>query len=300
MKVNIKIINFIALLVFTVIIVSISASSTFAATTANAQKVKQNQTLFDPKSVPKYDKQPYVEVNKNQPYFTGAEKKKTTSFETYSKLDSLGRCGVAYANLSKDLMPTEERGNIGMVKPSGWHTVKYNDLIDGNYLYNRCHLIGYQLAGENANVKNLITGTRYLNIEGMLPFEDKVTEYINKTGNHVLYRITPEFTGNNLVADGVLMEAYSVEDKGKGICFNVYCYNVQPGIMINYATGDSSRYPNCCPSTTSYTANKNTKKFHIPTCSSVGDMAEHNKWYFDGTRDQLIEQGYVPCKRCHP
>lgn len=300
MKFNKKILNFIALLAFIVIIVSISASSTFAATTGNTQKVKQNQTLFDLKSVPKYDKQPYVEVNKNQPYFTEAEKKKTTSFETYSKLDSLGRCGVAYANLSKDLMPTEERGNIGMVKPSGWHTVKYNDLIDGNYLYNRCHLIGYQLAGENANVKNLITGTRYLNIEGMLPFEDKVTEYINKTGNHVLYRITPEFTGTNLVADGVLMEAYSVEDKGKGICFNVYCYNVQPGIKINYATGDSSRYPNCCPSTTAYIANKNTKKFHVPTCSSVGDMAEHNKWYFDGTRDQLIEQGYVPCKRCHP
>ena len=323
-----KILKFIVLLISIGIIAGVSDNTTFAAS-GSTTKVKQNQTMFDLKSVPQYDKKPSVEVNNNKPYFTDAEKKKTTSFETYSKLDSLGRCGVAYANLSKDLMPTEERGNIGMVKPSGWHTVKYNDLIEGNYLYNRCHLIGYQLAGENANVKNLITGTRYLNVQGMLPFEEEVADYVKKTGNHVLYRITPEFDGTNLVADGVLMEAYSVEDQGKGICFNVYCYNVQPGIKIDYATGDSSRDDNSTISTAtknskeenkntdktvgkketdtvnvqptaSYVANKNTKKFHIPTCSSVGDMAEHNKWYFDGTRDQLIEQGYVPCKRCYP
>jgi len=197
-------------------------------------------------------------------------------------------------------MPTEPRGAIGMVRPSGWHTVKYNDLIEGNYLYNRCHLIGYQLTGENANIKNLITGTRYLNIEGMLPFEDKVAKYVERTGNHVLYRVTPKYTDENLVADGVEIEAWSVEDKGKGICFNVYCYNVQPGIVIYYATGNSERssssvkvqspsknnktsaiqnVPTTVPApvtaSVSYVANKNTKKFHYATCSSVGDMAEH-------------------------
>lgn len=162
----------------------------------------------------------------------------TTAFENYSDLDSLGRCGVAYANICKDIMPTEERGKIGMIKPSGWHTVKY-DVIKDRYLYNRCHLIGYQLAGENANPKNLITGTRYLNVEGMLPFENLVADYVNNTGNHVLYRVTPMFSGSNLVANGVLIEAKSVEDNGGGIFFNVYCYNVQPGVGINYENGDS-------------------------------------------------------------
>lgn len=162
----------------------------------------------------------------------------TTAFENYSDLDSLGRCGVAYANICKDIMPTEERGKIGMIKPSGWHTVKY-DVIKDRYLYNRCHLIGYQLAGENANPKNLITGTRYLNVEGMLPFENLVADYVNNTGNHVLYRVTPMFSGSNLVANGVLIEAKSVEDNGGGILFNVYCYNVQPGVGINYENGDS-------------------------------------------------------------
>lgn len=162
----------------------------------------------------------------------------TTAFENYSDLDSLGRCGVAYANICKDIMPTEERGKIGMIKPSGWHTVKY-DVIKDRYLYNRCHLIGYQLAGENANPKNLITGTRYLNVEGMLPFENLVADYVNNTGNHALYRVTPMFSGSNLVANGVLIEAKSVEDNGGGILFNVYCYNVQPGVGINYENGDS-------------------------------------------------------------
>ena len=162
----------------------------------------------------------------------------TTAFENYSDLDSLGRCGVAYANICRDIMPTEERGKIGMIKPSGWHTVKY-DVIKDRYLYNRCHLIGYQLAGENANPKNLITGTRYLNVEGMLPFENLVADYVNNTGNHVLYRVTPMFSGSNLVANGVLIEAKSVEDNGGGILFNVYCYNVQPGVGINYENGDS-------------------------------------------------------------
>ncbi len=182
----------------------------------------------------------YEIVNNNIPYFTDEEKANTEAFANYSELDSLGRCGVAYANICKELMPTEPRGEIGSVKPSGWHTANYHEYIDGNYLYNRCHLIGYQLSGENANEKNLITGTRYLNVQGMLPFENEVSDYVKETNNHVLYRVTPVFEGNNLVASGVLMEAYSVEDSGEGVCFNVYCYNIQPNIEIDYATGESS------------------------------------------------------------
>lgn len=188
--------------------------------------------------IPEYNGEAYTEINDNVPDFPDDDFT-STSFETYSDLDSLGRCGGAYANIGQDLMPTEKRGSIGQVKPSGWHTVKY-DNVDGKYLYNRCHLIGYQLAAENANEKNLITGTRYLNTEGMLPFENMVADYIKETGNHVLYRVTPIFDGNNLVASGVQMEAESVEDKGEGILFNVFCYNVQPGISIDYATGNSS------------------------------------------------------------
>ena len=189
-------------------------------------------------SIPDYSGSPYVTVNDNQPYFSDSDVT-TTSFESYSDLDSLGRCGVAYACVSTDTMPTEERGSIGQIKPTGWHTVKY-DCIDGKYLYNRCHLIGYQLTAENANKKNLITGTRYLNVDGMLPFENMVADYIKETDNHVLYRVTPIFDSDNLVASGVLMEAESVEDKGEAICFCVFCYNVQPGVTIDYATGEST------------------------------------------------------------
>lgn len=184
-----------------------------------------------------YNGNNYVIVNDNNPYFK-EEEYTTDSFEKYSELDSLGRCGVAYANISKELMPTEKRGSIGSIKPSGWHTIKY-DHIDGKYLYNRCHLIGYQLTGENANEKNLITCTRSMNTKGMLQFENMVTKYIKDTGNHVLYRVTPVFEGNNLVATGVEMEAYSVEDNGKGIKFNVFVYNIEDGIIIDYKTGDS-------------------------------------------------------------
>lgn len=190
-------------------------------------------------AIPSYQGEAYIEINGNVPFFSEEEMKRMDAFEVYSGLDDLGRCGVAYANICKELQPTEPRGEIGAVRPSGWHTVKYNDIIDGNYLYNRCHLIGYQLAGENANTKNLITGTRYLNVIGMLPFENAVDDYVDETDNHVLYRVTPIFTGDNLVADGVLMEAYSVEDDGQGIKFCVYCYNVQPGIEIDYLTGES-------------------------------------------------------------
>ena len=186
-------------------------------------------------AVEEYVDKPYMEMNGNKPKF---EELSTKCFEEYSELDNLGRCGTAYACVGLEIMPTEERGAIGQVKPSGWHTIKY-DIVDGKYLYNRCHLIGYQLTGENANTKNLITGTRYLNVEGMLPFENMVAEYVEETGNHVMYRVTPHFKGRNLVASGVQMEAYSVEDDGKGVCFNVYVYNAQPGIEIDYKTGDS-------------------------------------------------------------
>lgn len=196
-----------------------------------------NNSYVSLDAIPAYDGKAYVAVNNNEPFFTDSDMT-TTAFENYSDLDSLGRCGVAYANICKEIMPTEKRGKIGMIKPSGWHTVKY-DVIKDRYLYNRCHLIGYQLAGENANPKNLITGTRYLNVEGMLPFENLVADYVNNTGNHVLYRVTPMFSDSNLVANGVLIEAKSVEDNGGGILFNVYCYNVQPGVGINYENGDS-------------------------------------------------------------
>lgn len=281
---------------------------------------------FSLSDVPAYSGKAYISVNGNVPYFTAAELT-TTSFETYSDLDTLGRCGVTYACIGQDLMPTKERGSIGMVKPTGWHTVRYDDLVDGKYLYNRCHLIGYQLTGENANTQNLITGTRYLNIEGMLPFENMVADYIQETNNHVLYRVTPIFEGNNLLANGVLMEGYSVEDKGAGVSYCVFAYNVQPGIEIDYATGenklaDSAQQeeqktatvtPTPSPepekqepatgseaSQADYILNTNTKKFHYPTCSSVNDMKEKNKQEFFGTRDETIALGYSPCGRCKP
>lgn len=189
--------------------------------------------------IPSYSGNNYVYINNNVPNFND-EDINSKSFQFYSNLDSLGRCGYAYANISMDLMPTEKRGNIGMVKPSGWHTIKY-DNIDGKYLYNRCHLIGYQLTGQNANVKNLITCTRNMNSVSMLEFENKVSSYIKETNNHVLYRVTPIYDGDNLLASGVVMEAYSIEDSGEGIKFNVFIYNVQDGIEIDYKTGDSKR-----------------------------------------------------------
>lgn len=213
------------------------------------ENIEDNQTTknvsdvssFDLSSIPEYTDNPYVYINNNIPNFR-EEEYTTKSFEKYSKLDDLGRCGVAYANICKEIMPKkdEKRESISEIKPSGWKNVKYDGIIDGKYLYNRCHLIGWQLAGENANKQNLITGTRYMNVEGMLPFEDLVDDYIEKNeNNHVLYRVTPIFKEKNLVASGVQMEAYSVEDNGKEIQFNIYVYNVQPGIEINYLTGES-------------------------------------------------------------
>lgn len=196
-----------------------------------------NKTSISIEEIPEYSGDPYIEINHNLPEFELGDLS-TVEFEFYSLQDMFGRCGRAFANISPGTMPTEERGEIGMVRPSGWQTVRY-DFIDGAYLYNRCHLIGYQLAGENANERNLITGTRYMNVEGMLPFENMVAKYVKETGNHVLYRVTPIYEKTNLVASGVQLEALSVEDGGAGIRFNVYVYNVQPGVVIDYATGDS-------------------------------------------------------------
>lgn len=260
--------------------------------------------------IPDYSGSPYIELNNNIPQFDDIS---TESFEYYSELDDLGRCGMCIACIGQDLMPTEERGEIGMIKPSGWHTVRYDDLIEDKYLYNRCHLIGYLLTGENDNVCNLITGTRYLNVSGMLPFEERTASFISNTGNHVMYRVTPVFDGTDLVAKGVHMEAYSVEDSGAGISFNVYCYNIQPGITIDYTTGDSAKsaYPpseydlntesaSDSSDECTYILNNNTKRFHYPYCDSVNEMKEKNKEEYTGTREELIDRGYKPCGVCRP
>ena len=282
-------------------------------------------------TLPEYSDSPYVIVNNNEPFFTENDMT-VDSFEYYGELDELGRCTVAYASIGKDLMPTEKRGSIGSVKPTGWHTVKY-DFVDGKYLYNRCHLIGYQLTAENANEKNLITGTRYLNVQGMLPFENMTADYVKETENHVLYRVTPVFEGNNLVAAGVLMEAESVEDKGEGVEFCVFVYNAQPGVTIDYATGDSWLDENGtgnqqaaaketktvveteiqaekqtqaettqapAKETSTYILNTNSKKFHKPGCSAASQIKAANKDEFTGTRDEVIAKGYEPCKKCNP
>ena len=264
---------------------------------------------YDLSNIPDYDGKAYVELNGNMPEFSESEKTYSKSFEEYGKLDSLGRCTYAVSCIGKDLMPTEKRGSIGAVKPSGWHISKY-DFVDGKYLYNRCHLIGYQLTAENANERNLITGTRYLNVEGMLPFENDVADYIEITNNHVYYKVTPIFEGNNLVANGVQMQAYSVEDNGQGISFNVYCYNVQPGVAIDYATGDNQAVASSSASVTStssdvadkktYIVNTKTKKFHNPDCDGVKKMSSSNKKKYKGTRDSLISNGYSPCQKCNP
>lgn len=372
--------------VFICLLMALSLVCNLSVMSASAAVQKDKITL---NNLPAYSGEAYVELNDNVPSFSKNDMT-TKAFEKYSELDDLGRCGAACANVCRETMPTEERGNIGMIKPSGWHTVKY-DNVDGKYLYNRCHLIGYQLTAENANEKNLITGTRYLNIEGMLPFENMVADYIDETDNHVLYRVTPIFKGDNLLASGVQMEAYSVEDKGNGVCFNVYCYNVQLGITIDYSDGSSkladgtiasislnySKYsievgqsktfvatvsPSSAKSgvtwyssnnkvatvsgsgkvtakkagtaiitaktsnglkatckitvkakaaTTvtnntsssgkcTYVLNTNTKKFHLPSCSSVDDMKDKNKKEVTCSREEVIDMGYSPCGRCHP
>ena len=250
-------------------------------------------------SVPEFQGVPYVEIQGNTPEFS-EDDLDTDAYEFYSELDRLGRCGYAMACIGIETMPTEERGEIGQVKPSGWHTVKY-DCVDGKYLYNRCHLIGYQLTGENANERNLITGTRYMNVEGMLPFENMVADYVQETGNHVLYRVTPVYDGENLVARGVQMEALSLEDDGEGICFNVYVYNNQPGVLIDYATGESkAEVVTQTEENRTYILNRNSKKFHLEDCENAATIKAENKEIYTGTRDLLITQGYDPCGACNP
>lgn len=279
----------------------------------------QAQEAFSPEIVPPYAGRPSAQVNGNVPYFTDEDRVRGP-FESYSPLDSLGRCGVAFALVGKETMPTGGRGSIGMVRPSGWHISKY-PWIDGEYLYNRCHLIAFSLAGENDNELNLITGTRTMNAVGMLAYEEKVASYIDTTGNHVLYRVTPVFDGDNLVASGVLMEAESIEDGGSGIRFCAWCYNVEPGVTIDYATGDNhaetsralplgngndqgaseeSGLAGSTEQVQTYILNTNTHRFHYPECPSVNDMAEKNKCVFEGTREQAIDDGYKPCGVCKP
>lgn len=256
----------------------------------------------------------YIIVNNGVPFFT-EEEKVAKSFEKYAELDSLGRCGVTYACVGKDLMPTEDRESISSVYPSGW---KYNgksnnkqyEFVDGKYIYNRCHLIGFQLTGENANDKNLITGTRFLNINGMLTFENMIADAVREDDLHVLYRVTPIYSGNNLVAEGVLMEGYSVEDEGETIEFCMFAFNVQPGVEINYTTGEnwladtSATTPTVPDNETDtkehYILNTNSKKFHKEDCSSVEKISASNKSEKTCTRDELIEDGYSPCGICKP
>ncbi len=315
-----------------------SSGMTSEAGTANLQSMQApsasiaaayDRPVFlyvDASMLPPYSGSPYIVLNNNIPGFSDAELT-TAAFETYANTDALGRCGVCYANVGREIMPTEGRGPIGEVKPTGWQQNKYPGIVDSEppYLYNRCHLIGFQLSGETANERNLITGTRYMNVEGMLPFEDRIANYVKSTGNHVLYRVTPIFLGNNLLASGVEMEAKSVEDNGAGVSFHVYAYNVQPGIAIDYATGvnalaNGASVPQAAPSAQaapqasaavgqaaqtvpseySYVLNKNTHVFHYPDCKSVRDMKEKNKIYSSQSRDEIQNMGYKSCGNCHP
>ncbi len=255
--------------------------------------------------IPEFSQEPYVVLNDNQPEFTEDDVTKN-SYEYYSQLDSLGRCGHAMACLGRDLMPSDARESISSVKPSGWVQAQY-DFVDGGSLYNRCHLIGYQLTGENANELNLITGTRYCNVEGMLPFENMVADYIKETDHHVLYRVTPIFSEDELVARGVQMEAWSIEDNGGGICFNVYVYNNQPGVTIDYKTGNSSSNGKLQTQTTSgeqaeaeYILNTSSRKFHKADCTQAQDVKDSNRDLFAGDREDVIRQGYEAAKCCNP
>ena len=290
-----------------------------------------HQGDLSPEEIPAYSGEGYIEINGGKAAFTDKEMT-TEAYETYSDLDDLGRCGTAQACLGEELMPTGERENISYIHPSGWQYDKY-DFIEGGNLYNRSHLIAYSLAGENANEKNLITGTRYMNADVMEPFESMVKWYIRDTGNHVMYRVTPIFEGKNLIASGVHMMAKSVEDGGVGIDYNVYLYNVQPGVVIDYKTGENhlakssgteapgsagesqngaknnstetdsaaATDQNALPdSEVTYILNTRTHKFHLPDCPGAADISANNRKDFDGTREELIEQGYEPCGSCRP
>ena len=286
------------------------------------------------RDVPAFEGNPYVYVNDGEPVFTDEQRAAEPGYEHYDELDELGRCTAAFAVVGPETQPTEKRGSIGEVRPSGWQMAKY-DFVEGKYLFNRCHLLGYQLTGENANPQNLITGTRYLNVQGMLPFENAVADYVDATGNHVLMAVTPVFESSELVARGVHMMAESVEDGGEGVAFNVFCYNVQPGVVIDYGTGESMLEEDATPlpdvsgaesapdtasegagareasekgatgsdegkGVAEYVLNTNSRKFHLPSCSSVGQMSPKNREDVEDTRENLIANGYDPCKRCNP
>lgn len=286
------------------------------------------------RDVPAFEGNPYVYVNDGEPVFTDEQRAAEPGYEHYDELDELGRCTAAFAVVGPETQPTEKRGSIGEVRPSGWQMAKY-DFVEGKYLFNRCHLLGYQLTGENANERNLITGTRYLNVQGMLPFENAVADYVDATGNHVLMAVTPVFESSELVARGVHMMAESVEDGGEGVAFNVFCYNVQPGVVIDYGTGESMLEEDATPlpdvsgaesapdtasegagareasekgatgsdegkGVAEYVLNTNSRKFHLPSCSSVGQMSPKNREDVEDTRENLIANGYDPCKRCNP
>ncbi|MBQ4616869.1 MAG: DNA/RNA non-specific endonuclease [Clostridia bacterium] len=248
-----------------------------------------------------YNGEAYIVLNGNQPLFTDKQKTRQTAYEEYAVQDSFDRCGAAYAALCRALMPTEERESISSVIPTGWHNRSY-DCVPGGWVYNRAHLIGFQLAGEQANTQNLITGTRYLNASGMLPFENAIAAYIEQTDHHVLYRVTPRFSDDDLLCEGVEIEAWSVEDGGEGICLHVFCYNVQPGVIFDYQTGEN-RAEGDAPSEPSpilYILNTASKKFHLATCGNAASIAAENRAEFEGHREELIEQGYTPCGNCDP
>ena len=254
-----------------------------------------------PDTLPEYSGEPYIIINDNNPFFSASDMT-DLSYETYSELDELGRCGPAMASIGEDLMPTQARGSISEVHPSGWKQALY-DFVDGEALYNRCHLIGWQLTAEDANAENLITGTRTMNTKGMLPFENMVADYVKETGNHVLYRVTPIFQGDELVARGVLMEAESVEDDGDGVLFCVYAFNVEPGIVIDYATGASaleSEEESTGAASGIYVLNLRNHKFHLPGCTSVAQIGANNRQEYVGSREALIAEGYEPCGSCRP
>ena len=266
---------------------------------ADSQEMSGRREDIPLSDIPEYTGEPYIAVDGNEPDFS-EEERTANAFESYSELDSLGRCGAAYACIGRDLMPAEERGSIGQVKPTGWQTVKYEN-VDGKYLYNRCHLIGYQLTGENANEKNLITGTRYMNVDGMLPFENMVADYVKETGNHVLYRVTPVFEEDDLLASGVQMEALSVEDEGADISYNVFVYNVQPGISIDYATGDSavSESELSEPRTEEgvIRGNSRSKIYHCPGQAAYEEMADSKNLVIFGSEQEAEAAGYRKAKR---
>lgn len=289
------------LTLFCLMLTGCSSSNTAPPQTTQTTTVISKTESFSIDEIPEFTDEPYVVINDNIPEFD-SDDYTTTSYESYGKLDNLGRCTSCISCIGTDIMPTEKRGEIGSVKPTGWQTVKYEN-VDGKYLYNRCHLIGYQLTAENANPNNLITGTRYMNVDGMLPFENEVADYVKETDNHVLYRVTPIFVGEELVARGVQMEAYSIEDNGEGVEFNVYCYNNQPDIEIDYQTGYSQatkteyQFDDQNEKKT-YIVNTNSKKFHEKSCKYAKDISDQNKKVYKGTKDSLIKNGYQPCKNC--